>query len=75
MKHLKTYLLSILLIFAFSGNKIWANDSIRVGLVMSGGGAKGLFHIGVLKALEENNIPVDYVAGPSMGAIVAGLYS
>jgi NTE family protein len=42
---------------------------------MSGGGAKGLFHIGVLKALEENHIPVDYVAGTSMGAIVAGLYS
>jgi NTE family protein len=42
---------------------------------MSGGGAKGLFHIGVLKALESNNIPVDYVSGTSMGAIVAGLYS
>jgi NTE family protein len=42
---------------------------------MSGGGAKGLFHIGVLKALEENHIPIDYVAGTSMGAIVAGLYS
>jgi NTE family protein len=52
-----------------------ANDSIRVGLVMSGGGAKGLFHIGVLKALEENHIPIDYVAGTSMGAIVAGMYS
>jgi NTE family protein len=42
---------------------------------MSGGGAKGLFHIGVLKALEDNDIPVDYVAGTSMGAIVAGMYS
>jgi NTE family protein len=63
------------LVFIFLGNKTWANDSIRVGLVMSGGGAKGLFHIGVLKALEENHIPVDYVAGTSMGAIVAGLYS
>ena len=50
-------------------------DSVKVGLVMSGGGAKGLFHLGVLKALEENDIPVDYVAGTSMGAIVAGLYS
>jgi NTE family protein len=61
--------------FAVSGNRILANDSIRVGLVMSGGGAKGLFHIGVLKALEENDIPVDYVCGTSMGAIVAGMYS
>lgn len=47
----------------------------RVGLVMSGGGARGLAHIGVIKALEENNIPIDYVAGTSMGAIVAALYS
>lgn len=47
----------------------------KVGLVMSGGGARGLAHIGVIKALEENNIPIDYVTGTSMGAIVAALYS
>ena len=47
----------------------------KVGLVLSGGGAKGIAHIGVIKALEENGIPVDYVAGTSMGAIVGGLYS
>lgn len=47
----------------------------RVGLVMSGGGARGLAHIGVIRMLEENNIPIDYVAGTSMGAIVAALYS
>ena len=47
----------------------------KVGLVMSGGGARGLAHIGVIKALEENGIPIDYVAGTSMGAIVASLYS
>lgn len=46
-----------------------------VGLVLSGGGAKGLYHIGVLKALEEHNIPVDYISGTSMGAIVGGLYA
>ncbi len=46
-----------------------------VGLVLSGGGAKGLSHIGVIKALEENNIPIDYIAGTSMGAIIAALYS
>ncbi len=46
-----------------------------VGLVLSGGGAKGLSHIGVIKALEESNIPIDYIAGTSMGAIIAGLYS
>ena len=57
------------------------NDSIArpdrqtVGLVLSGGGAKGIAHVGVIKALEENNIPIDYVTGTSMGAIVGSLYS
>lgn len=46
-----------------------------VGLVLSGGGAKGVAHAGVIRALEENDIPVDYVAGTSMGAIVGSLYS
>lgn len=46
-----------------------------VGLVLSGGGAKGIAHIGVIKALEENNIPIDYIAGTSMGAIIGGLYA
>ncbi len=46
-----------------------------VGLVLSGGGAKGLYHIGVLQALEENNVAIDYVAGTSMGSIIAGLYA
>ncbi len=47
----------------------------KVGVVLSGGGAKGLAHIGVLKALEENEIPIDYVVGTSMGGIVAGCYA
>lgn len=46
-----------------------------VGLVLSGGGAKGLSHIGVIKALEEEGIPIDYIAGTSMGAIIGALYS
>lgn len=46
-----------------------------VGVVLSGGGAKGLYHIGVLQALEENNIPIDYISGTSMGAILGGLYA
>lgn len=49
--------------------------SQKIGLVLSGGGGSGLAHIGVLKALEENNIPIDYIAGTSMGACVAGLYA
>jgi NTE family protein len=46
----------------------------KVGLVLSGGGAKGLAHIGTLKALEENNIPIDYITGTSMGGIVGAMY-
>ena len=46
----------------------------KVGLVMSGGGAKGMAHIGVIRALEENGIPIDYVAGTSMGAVIGSLY-
>ena len=46
-----------------------------VGLVLSGGGAKGIAHIGIIKALEENNVPIDYVAGTSMGAIVGAWYA
>jgi NTE family protein len=46
-----------------------------VGLVLSGGGAKGLTHIGVIKAIEENNIPIDYIGGSSMGAIIGAMYA
>lgn len=49
--------------------------SQSIGVVLSGGGAKGIYHVGLLKALEENNIPIDYISGTSMGAIVAGLYA
>ncbi|PCH91261.1 MAG: hypothetical protein COB85_09335 [Bacteroidetes bacterium] len=47
----------------------------KVGLVLSGGGARGLAHIGVIKALEEYNIPIDYITGTSMGAIIGGMYA
>lgn len=46
-----------------------------VGLVLSGGGAKGMAHIEVIRVLEENNIPIDFIAGTSIGAIVGGLYA
>src|SRR5690554_2665791 len=46
----------------------------RVGLVLGGGGAKALAHIGVLKYLEEHQIPVDFVVATSMGAVAGGLY-
>jgi len=47
----------------------------KVGLVLSGGGARGLAHVGAIKALEDNNIPIDYISGTSVGAIVGALYA
>lgn len=47
----------------------------EVGLVLSGGGAKGFAHIGVIRALEENNIPINYITGTSMGAIIGAMYA
>lgn len=64
-----------ILFFLFLCAWRFAAGGSRVGLVLSGGGAKGLYHIGVLQALEENEIPVDCIAGTSMGAIIAGLYA
>ncbi|MFO8022895.1 MAG: patatin-like phospholipase family protein, partial [Perlabentimonas sp.] len=66
MKLLYTILFTFLSLLSFSQ---------KVGLVLSGGGAKGLAHIGVIKALEENEIPIDYITGTSIGAIVGGLYA
>jgi NTE family protein len=50
------------------------SNAQKVGLVLSGGGARGMAHIGVIKFLEENNIPIDYIAGTSAGAVVGSLY-
>lgn len=47
----------------------------RIGLVLSGGGAKGTAHVGVLKVLEEMQVPIDFIVGTSMGAVVGGLYA
>ncbi|CAM3724433.1 patatin-like phospholipase family protein [Flavobacterium gelidilacus] len=63
------------LLFSSSTN---AQDSIKkpkIGLVLSGGGAKGLAHIGVLKVIDSLNIKIDYIGGTSMGAIIGGLYA
>lgn len=49
--------------------------SQKIGLVLSGGGASGITHIGVIKALEENNIPIDYISGTSMGALIGAFYA
>ena len=51
------------------------NDSLRIGLVLSGGGAKGVAHIGILKAIEEAGLRIDYITGTSMGSLIGGLYA
>ena len=74
----KTIILTLFLIISLSAkaqNEIQEENAPKVGLVLSGGGAKGLAHIGVLKVLDSLNIKVDYIAGTSMGAIVGGLYA
>ena len=50
-------------------------DTVRVGLVLSGGGALGIAHIGIIEALEEAGVRIDYITGTSMGSLVGGLYS
>jgi len=64
---------------AAAQERVDANDSRplrpRIGLVLSGGGARGAAHVGVLKILEELHVPVDAIAGTSMGAVVGGLYA
>jgi NTE family protein len=66
----KAFLIAALLLFSLHSLK-----AQKVGLVLSGGAASGIAHIGVLKALEENHIPIDYITGTSMGALVGALYS
>ena len=77
-KFIKYIWLVALLFITFTG---YSQDSTtmkprpKVGLVLSGGGAKGAAHIGVLKYIEEAGIPIDYIAGTSMGSIVGGMYA
>ncbi|MEM9056353.1 MAG: patatin-like phospholipase family protein [Pseudomonadota bacterium] len=52
-----------------------AGERPRIGLALSGGGARGAAHVGVLRALEDMRIPIDYIAGTSVGAIIGGLYA
>lgn len=77
-----TFCIILLTISIIFSSKTRINASVieqhtrpKIGLVLSGGGAKGVAHIGVLKVLEEAGIPIDYISGTSMGAIIGGLYS
>lgn len=74
MKHILYIVFFILAIPTFAQNQESEKD-LKVGLVLSGGGAKGLAHIGVLKKIEEAGVRIDYIGGTSMGAIIGGLYA
>jgi len=71
-------ILITVLIALVSGELVAQTESDKrpkVGVVLSGGSAKGIAHIGVLKVIEEAGIPIDYIAGTSMRSIIGGLYS
>ncbi len=71
----KSVILALLLLSLFWVDKSQTLHAQRVAVVLSGGGASAYAHIGFLRALEENNIPIDAIAGTSMGAIIGGLYA
>jgi NTE family protein len=73
---MKKFALIVFIIFTFQAS--FSQDTIKrpkIGLVLSGGGAKGFAHIGVLKVLEAAGIKIDYIGGTSMGAVIGGLYA
>ena len=74
-KALCALLLLTISITSYSQDTTTESSRPKVGLVLSGGGAKGAAHIGVLKYIEEAGIPIDYIAGTSMGSIVGGMYA
>ena len=74
-KALCALLLLTISITSYSQDSTSESSRPKVGLVLSGGGAKGAAHIGVLKYIEEAGIPIDYIAGTSMGSIVGGMYA
>jgi len=75
MKKLLLLLVFLSLAGTVTGQEAQPKRKLKVGVVLSGGGAKGLAHIGVLKVLEEAGVEVSFIGGTSMGAIVGGLYA
>ena len=72
------YRITFFALLFFSCLNVFSQDTpakAKIGLVLSGGGAKGFAHIGVLKVLEEAGIKIDYIGGTSMGAVIGGLYA
>lgn len=65
----------IFIVLLFNLRASFAQSRPKVGLVLSGGGVRGLAHIGVLKAIEKSGLSIDYITGTSMGAVIGGLYA
>lgn len=66
---------AIIIFFLIIGVAVQSQERAKIGLVLSGGGAKGIAHIGVIKELEKRGIKPDYITGTSMGALIGGLYA
>lgn len=75
MKFNPKFILSICLFSLFGFAQETLPENPKIGLVLSGGGAKGLAHIGVLKVIDSLDLRIDYIGGSSMGAVVGGLYA
>ena len=75
MSFLRVFLSLIIVFVFFQVDAQKEYNRPKVGLVLSGGGARGFAHVGVLKYLEEQNIPIDYISGTSMGAIIGAFYA
>ena len=75
LNHLKKILFFFIFLLLIMTHLVSAKDRPKIGLVLSGGGAKGLAHIGVLKTIESLDIPIDYVTGTSMGSVIGSLYA
>ena len=75
IKIIYTIILLFVMQTANSQNDTVSNSRPKVGLVLSGGGAKGAAHIGVIKYIEEQGIPIDFISGTSMGSVIGGMYA
>ncbi|HMC00236.1 MAG TPA: patatin-like phospholipase family protein [Flavobacteriaceae bacterium] len=74
MRYKLFFILALMFVYTY-GQEVNREKDLKIGLVLSGGGAKGLAHVGVLKVIDSLGLRVDYIAGTSMGAIVGSLYA
>lgn len=70
-----TVFISVLIFQSALGQEVRPPDSLKIGLALGGGGAKGFAHLGVLKVIDSLGVPINYIAGTSMGAVVGGFYA